>query len=312
MSDLKRLVEIVEEGFKLDDEQAEEIIQVIRRKVTDYVYQNKLQSLVIGVSGGLDSAVVAALCQEKYTGVPLIGLHIPMNSLDAHKEQSDWVGKEYCSVYENVTWLDKAYDDILDGVCDHNDDTIFHSIVKLPVNEQRNVRQGNVKARLRMITLYDMARLNNGLVLSTDNYSEYLAGFWTRFGDEGDMGPIQYIWKGLELPKIAEILGIREDIITQPPSDGLGVTEENTDEAQLGCDYKTFDSIMVAYLREGTLNNFTEWSDTMTETSEIIDRLKVSGCEEGEIFWKVINRHEGTHFKRNDNPEINRWILNGN
>lgn len=313
MSDLKRLVELVEEGFKLSDEQAEEIITVIRRRVTDYVYQNKLKSLVVGVSGGLDSAVVSALCQEKYTGVPLIGLHIPMNSLDEHKEQAGWVGAEYCSAYDNVHYLDRDAPKIIDDVIFGNETITFpDSLLGVIQHNTIPVRQGNIKARLRMITLYDMARACNGLVLSTDNYSEYLAGFWTLMGDVGDMGPIQYVWKGLELSKIAEILNIREDIITQAPSDGLGVTEENTDEAQLGCDYKTFDSIMVAYLREGTLNDFTGWSNLMSEASEIINRLKVSDCEEGEIFWKVINRYEGTHFKRNGCPKIDRWILNGN
>ena len=61
MDQLRRLVEIVEPAFALNDEKAEDVVQVIRRRVTDYVYQNKLRSLVVGVSGGLDSAVVAAL-----------------------------------------------------------------------------------------------------------------------------------------------------------------------------------------------------------------------------------------------------------
>jgi len=111
-----------------------------------------------------------------------------------------------------------------------------------------NVLQGNIKARLRMVTLYDLARRTNGLVLSTGQRSEdeYMK-FFTIAGDIGDMAPIFSVGKGFELPAIAYSLGIREDIITQAPSDGLQVTEANTDEEQLGANYKEVDTIISIY-----------------------------------------------------------------
>ena len=272
MNKLQALVAETKKEFKPSEEKCNEVIANIRREVKSYVEKNKLKSLVVGVSGGLDSAVVAALCQEKYTGVPLIGLSIPMNSLTAHKEQADWVGNVYCTAYENVRWLDKDAPKIIDDIIFNNEN------VSCPSDDKRYIRQGNIKARLRMITLYDMARLNDGLVLSTDNYSEYLAGFFTIFGDQGDFGPIQYIYKGLELPYVAQALNIREDIITQPPSDGLGVTEENTDEAQLGCNYETFDTIMIKYLKSND-----------AERGEL---------KKNPVAKQVIDRHETTAFKR--------------
>jgi nicotinamide-nucleotide amidase len=300
MSELKRLVEAVEPKYTLSDEQAEDIIGRMRRFVSDYVYKNKLKSLVVGVSGGLDSAVIAALCQEKYIGVPLIGLHIPLSTTDKHSEQAGWVGANHCTVYDSVHWLDETMETFIPNVLRHND------IIAGKINHGA-IRQGNIKARLRMMTLYDMARLNDGLVLSTDNYSEYLAGFWTLHGDVGDLAPIQYIFKGFELPTIARLLGVREDIITQAPSDGLGVTDDNTDEAQLGCDYKTFDAIMVMERMElGLAKNDIMYSP---EAVKIYEALKNSDCVDGKVVKGVINRYEGTHFKREGCPEMGRFRL---
>ena len=305
MSELKRLVEEVEPKYSLSDEQAEDIVGRMRRFVSDYVYKNKLKSLVVGVSGGLDSAVIAALCQEKYIGVPLIGLHIPLSTTDKHSEQAGWVGANYCSAYDSVHWLDDEVVDFMGKMLGNNE----KAVDKLTGfnHSHRDIRQGNIKARLRMMTLYDMARLKDGLVLSTDNYSEYLAGFWTLHGDVGDLAPIQYVFKGFELPTIARVLGVREDIITQAPSDGLGVTEENTDEAQLGCDYKTFDAIMVMERMELALAQ----NDVMYsfEAIKIFDALKNSDCADGRVLKGVINRYEGTHFKREGCPEMGRFRL---
>ena len=305
MSELKRLVEVVEPVYSLTDEQAEVIIGRMRRFVTDYVYQNKLKSLVVGVSGGLDSAVIAALCQEKYTGVPLIGLHIPLSTTDEHSEQAGWVGANYCDAYDSVHWLDNEVVDFMGKMLGNNEKVVDN-------HNHRDVRQGNIKARLRMMTLYDMARLNDGLVLSTDNYSEYLAGFWTLHGDVGDLAPIQYIFKGFELPTIARVLGVREDIITQAPSDGLGVTEENTDEAQLGCDYKTFDTIMAVHLRETEIHPEDRSLFDVSEAFAIFDDLingRSGTKEEYRIINGVINRYKGTTFKREGCPEMNRCSL---
>ena len=292
MNKLQELVAEVKEEFKPSEEKCNEIIANIRSATKSYVEKNKLKSLVVGVSGGLDSAVVATLCQEKYTGVPLIGLHIPLSTTDEHSEQADWVGEEYCSSYS--TFSKKLEEDsikLLTDLLDFNEASTVGVEGTLTENNSA-IRQGNFKARIRMIALYDMARLHNGLVLSTDNYSEYLAGFWTLHGDVGAFGPIQYVYKGLELPYIARALGVREDIITQPPSDGLGVTEENTDEAQLGCDYETFDTIMVG----------THGSNSTTEQLAVL-------YTDTPIIKSAIKRFASTDFKRNGPVSLSRKML---
>lgn len=271
--------------------EANVVIENIRELVSKYVKENYLKSLVLGVSGGLDSAVVAALCQEKYTGVPLIGISIPISSSTEHMEQAQWVGKSYCSVFQEYT----AWDD--GGLHQH----IFAQLEKTNLLAEtagfkskdfpKSVLAGNMKARLRMITLYDLARKTNGMVLSTDNLSESFVGFWTLNGDVGDFGPIQNLGKGFELPKIAEMLGIRTDIIAQPPSDGLMVTEDNTDEAQLGANYQEIDAIMfkVAMIK-----------DIGSELRREFSLLKDPKIE------KIVQRFHSMDYKRRGTVNLSR------
>lgn len=273
------------------DGRANAVVATIRKRVKEYVQTNGIKSLVLGVSGGLDSACVAALCQEKYTGVPLIGISIPMSSTNAHKEQARWVGENFCSVFEEFDGWDKNE---LFGVLEKTDalaEKAGFCVDSFP----KPLLQGNLKARLRMVTLYDLARKTGGLVLSTDNLSEFQMGFWTICGDVGDFGPIQNVGKGFELPVIAKALGVREDIITQDPSDGLGVTAANTDEAQLGASYKEVDVIMSIYLDK--LGNSYK------------SRLFKLIGEDPEVAKKVVNvisRYENSMFKRKGTINLTR------
>lgn len=285
----KTILDQVINENQITKEQADIVIKNIRDNVRNYVKTNNLKSLILGVSGGLDSACIAALCQEQYIGVKLIGVSIPLNSTNAHKEQAQWVGDNFCTKFREFDgW------EVLDENKKPLYETIFNVLEKtdeitLDKNCEntfpKNILKGNMKARLRMITLYDLARKNDGLVLSTDNYSELLMGFFTIYGDQGDLGPIQNIWKGLELPTIAKALGIREDIITQKPSDGLMVTEDNTDEAQLGASYPYVDAIMKTYFA----------------ANENWDLIK-----DDQIVINIVKRYETTHYKRNGCVNLTR------
>lgn len=273
------------------DEKAIKVVENIRSLVKEYVKTNNLKSLVLGISGGLDSAVVAALCQEKYTGVPLIGISIPMNSTNAHKEQARWVGETFCTSFEEFTgWDNNGLFDILEQT-DSIAAKAGYDVTQFP----KAILQGNLKARLRMATLYDMARKTNGLVLSTDNMSEFQMGFWTICGDVGDYGPIQNVGKGFELPGIARALGVREDIITQPPSDGLMVTQDNTDEAQLGASYKEVDVIMNVYLNKLNGNYKSKLFKLVGEDAETAKKVS-----------NVVTRYENSAFKRNGTINLSR------
>lgn len=293
--EIVELVRQVEKKLYLTEEKCGNLISNTRDWVKTYVTTSNLKALVINVSGGLDSAIVAALCQEKYTGVPLIGLSLPYDYNDSHSEKADVVGAAYCSQFTTlhlsqmigIAGVGKTIN-LVAVMSIESDRLITRFTCNNKHNSSERVRHGNIRARTRMILAYDVARGLNGAVLSTDNYSELLAGFWTLHGDVGDIGPIQMIFKGLELPYIAKHLGIREDIITQPPSDGLNVTDENTDEAQLGVDYKTFDAIMYTYLQDNS-----KW-----------DSIKDIG-----IVKNVIDIYNRTQYKRNNPVNIPRNIL---
>ena len=311
MITFNELVQSVGKIITPDEEKSQKIINNIRKKIFQYITNNNIQSLVVGVSGGLDSACVAALCQEKYTGVPLIGISIPMSSSNQHREQAKWVGNEFCSVFEEFNEWDEEFFE--NGEAEAYDDSTNRLQQILNTVEMTNriakkagfntksfpksVLDGNIKARLRMITLYDLARKTNGMVLSTDNLSEFQMGFWTICGDVGDVGPIQNIGKGFELPAIAKVLGIREDIISQPPSDGLMVTEENTDEAQLGANYQEVDTIMAIY------NNMLPISDE--EKNYFKKQFLALQMEENKIS-KIIQRYKQVSYKRNGTVNLTR------
>jgi len=263
----------------------------IRNYIENYVREAGLKSLVIGISGGLDSAVTAAIVQPvcKRNNIKLIGVSIPLSSSTEHIEQAEWVGKTYCDSFATMNQLEE------DGTHEMVEKSLFclDTIVENAgfSSFDKKVAQGNIKARLRMMSLYYMAGISNGAVLSTDNMSEGWLGFWTLHGDVGDISPIQYIEKGWEEPEFAKILGVREDIITQAPSDGLSVTEEDSDEAQLGMTYKEIGAIMFAY--ENMLPD--DMNKEFKEKYMDIPKVK-----------EIINRHKRTQFKRDGVYEVKR------
>ena len=277
-------------------DQVREAIYRVRGYVRDYVRENKLKSLVIGVSGGLDSAVVAALCQEKHIGVPLIGVSIPLTSSDSHKEMAAWVGSKYCTAFQEIdSWEDKiesfsAHD--LVNLAVSQVDQVAEAAGFDPKSFDTDVTQGNIKARLRMITLYDLARKTNGLVLSTDNYSELWTGFFTLHGDHNDLGIIQFVEKYWEERPIAYALDIRSDIIEQAPSDGLNVTDNDTDEAQLGISYKELGPVIFA--AEGRLpDNLQEIFEDIKDLPRVDAILKRNKALQFKINWPhFIDRSE--------------------
>jgi NAD+ synthase len=326
--DFQELVKEVGNIQSFSSEKAQEIINNIRKITKQYVIENNLKSLVLGVSGGLDSAVVAAICQEKYIGVPLIGISIPMNSTNDHKEKAKWVGKTFCSVFEEFEEWDndirvplgnteedgymvgdepkKVYDYIFDLLEKTN--SIAERAGFTTEEFPKNILKGNMKARIRMITLYDMARKTNGMVLSTGQRSEdEFSNFFTLHGDVGDFSPIFSICKGFELPIFAINLELRDDIINQAPSDGLMVTNENTDEKQLGANYKEIDTIMNIYL-----NILPISKENQKKLNTKMFHIMNNNLEGSEKIKKVIQRYEKFKFKMTLPLNIQRKEINLN
>jgi NAD+ synthetase len=227
-------------------------IENIRRELKEYLLKYQLKSLILGVSGGIDSALSAALaapvCAE--TGVKLIcrSLTILTNKqeeiLRARK-----VGESFGTDFREVD-LSSAFN------------TLMYSMVEDVQAENTGnydfkIRIGNLKARTRMIYLYDLAAKEKGMVVSTDNYTELLLGFWTLHGDVGDYGMMQNLWKtevyamsrylaNNELPaEQSEALMLCVDAV---PTDGLGIT--NSDLEQIGAaTYEEVDKILISWLQ---------------------------------------------------------------
>jgi len=279
-------IEAATKEIKPSREKIGSSVEKIIEETECYVKEAGLESLVIGVSGGLDSAVVAAIARKvcDNLNIKLIGLSIPLSSSFDHREKANFVGNKYCDSFkEMVEWeegsnVHNQVNEVIESTNDVIEESGFDSS-----KFNNKVAQGNIKARLRMISLYRVAGVSNGAVLSTDNYSEYFLGFWTLQGDVGDISPIQFVGKGIEEIEMAKFLGIREDIISQKPSDGLNVSDEDTDEAQLGMSYQEVDPIMFAYMGMLSEENIKKYNEIKS-----VEKVK-----------NIIKRHEKTAFKRN-------------
>ena len=273
-------IELVEEFYQSiwTPEYTKEMVLQIKVRLRKYQEENGLKSYVLGLSGGLDSAIVAALAADLNPKAIFIGI----NSSEEHRKLAKLVAKQFKIEYSEKIIYDRAITDFKDILLSTKPDSMAI---------------GNLKARLRMIVLYDLARKHQGCVLSTDNLSELHMGFWTLHGDVGDIAPIQYFNKGFELQYIAKELNIPEAIINQAPSDGLGVTEANTDEAQLGGNYRYVDTVMYAFFK-------TIMATLDTRTADPIFKQLL----ETEKAKNIVKRYKSTEFKRQDSSQTFNFL----
>lgn len=153
-----------------------------------YLIDNNLKTMVLGISGGLDSTVTAAICHEVVNRYPehnfrFIGVSLPCSSNSGEENDSaNACMKAFCK--EGDYWVENLQKEymLMKTTCElHGDST--------------HISQGNIKARLRMIYLYNLASINGGLVMDTDNLTEHYLGFFTIHGDVADYNPIGGLWK---------------------------------------------------------------------------------------------------------------------
>ena len=211
---------------------SEKRIEIIKNWIINYVDQmpKKAQALVVGVSGGIDSAVVSTI--SAMTGLKTIVLSMPIKQI---KNQDD-LSKLHCN------WLIKSFKNIeysnidLDNVFSN-----FESALGIFNNEHAFA---NSRARLRMTTLYQVAGSNNGIVVGTGNKVEdFGVGFYTKYGDGGvDISPIADCTK-TQIWDMGKCLNIDSKIIEAPPTDGLW-TDGRNDEDQLGMSYQELEEAM--------------------------------------------------------------------
>jgi len=209
-----------------------EKVKYISNWIKSYVDQmpSKAQSLVIGISGGIDSSVSSTL--SAMTGLKTIVLTMPIkqkeNQHDLSLKHQEWLTKKFKNVEAHTISLDNLFE-------------TFSSTLNKFDNEHG---YANSRARLRMTTLYQVAAANKGIVVGTGNKVEdFGVGFYTKYGDGGvDISPIADCNK-TEVWELGKELGILKEIIDAPPTDGLW-DDGRTDEGQLGFNYSELEDAM--------------------------------------------------------------------
>ena len=201
--------------------------------IKNYAKENSRKTLVVGISGGIDSAVVSTLCAM--TKLPTIAVSMPIAQIEDQHDLSmahgDWLTDKFTNVTHELIDLDKLYDKFwLTMMSDYDSEHAF----------------ANSKSRLRMLTLHHIAGAKRGLVVGTGNKVEdFGVGFYTKYGDGGvDISPIADLMKS-EVWQLGKDLGVLQEIIDAPPTDGLW-EDGRTDTDQLqGLSYEQMEHAMI-------------------------------------------------------------------
>ncbi len=205
----------------------EKVVDHIVDWLRDYAVNANMKGFVIGVSGGIDSALTSTLCAR--TGLELLCLEMPIHQAESQVSRA----------LNHIDWLKSNYEKV--SMTQVNLTPIFDSFVAAmpPVEdeESRFMSLANTRARLRMTSLYYFAALKGYLVAGTGNKVEdFGVGFYTKYGDGGvDLSPIADLMKS-EVYELARFLGVNQEIIDAPPTDGLW-GDNRTDEDQIGASY---------------------------------------------------------------------------
>ena len=276
-----------------------------RKWLANYIKTNRLQSLVIGVSGGIDSTVSCAIASPvcKELGISLIGRSLPTTTNKPDENSAArLVGEAFCTDFKEVN---------ISAECQK-------LIYELELNEgdMSRLQEGNIKARVRMIYLRHLASLHKGVVIDNDNFTEWNLGFWTVGGDSPmdiNLG-LHYLWK-TEVYELANYLYNKltkaknheqANAIWQSmsltPTDGNGVS--NSDCEQFGLDnYEQVDDVLKTMYYDPIGQKFTnekeleEWNNKHTEEYiRLIDSYNEQGVD------KVMILHENSEFKRMKAP----------
>lgn len=272
---------------KIVDKQPLNYLQVKQYLVNwlkEYAINSSKQGYVIGISGGIDSAVCSSLCA--YSGMPLIVVTMPIHQEQAQLQLS----------LEHATWLSSKFSNVTALTIDLT--SLYEQHVKLLEDagcfkdvtpEEQFLITANIRSRLRMITLYAVAGAHNSLVCGTGNKIEdYGIGFFTKFGDGGvDVSPIGDLVKS-EVYALGHELGIIDGILQARPTDGLW-NDGRTDEDQIGASYDELEWAM-GYCEE----NKMELSDSFSCLQDLSKDLSMREVAVLKIYW---SRHKANQHK---------------
>ena len=290
-------------------------IENSRKWLSQYIKDNHLQSICVGISGGIDSTVSCAIafpvCKE--LGIPLIGRSLPTTTNKPDENNiAILVGDAFCSDFK------------VENISEECQKLIYE--LELKEGKMTNLQEGNIKARVRMIYLRHLASIHKGVVLDNDNFTEWNLGFWTVGGDSPmdiNLG-LHYLWKteiyelakylleqyniewkaldDFETPEIAHKADIAcaqykalKASINLIPTDGNGVS--NSDCDQFGLDnYEQVDDVLkTMYYNENHAWDYPEEKGGK-EYLRLIDSYNEQGVD------KVMTLHQNTAYKRKESP----------
>lgn len=227
---------------------AQAINEYIVNWLRSYAVNAKVKGFVVGISGGIDSAVTSSLCAQ--TGLPTLCITMPIHQAQSHVSRAN----------EHIEHLKKHYSNVSAAEADLT--PVFETFRKqVPETENSsllNLTLANTRARLRMTTLYYFAGINNALVAGTGNKIEdFGVGFFTKYGDGGvDVSPIADLLKS-EVRELAKYQGVPDSILVAKPTDGL-FGDDRSDEDQLGANYDELEWAMAQHEKGKTQHDFTE------------------------------------------------------
>ena len=296
------------------------VFWAIVKRTEDYICSNNLKCMILGISGGIDSTVVAAICHEvsKRTGVPLIGRSLPSNfNKKGETSTADLVGKAFCNNY-GIAGIHSTFLKLVTTFTTAEGHIVDHT------HSQTDIANGNIQARIRMMYLYNLASIYKGIVIDTDNLTENNLGYFTVHGDVGDFNPIGGLWK-TEVFELAEWLlnqyqlqmdnseiedksyyfykglAIKESLKLKPTA-GLGITDSDLDE--IGADsYEQVDYILqeiLAWKKFKLKQGFYAFSHEMTCEDFLEDQQMLDIPYP--IIEAVAKRHFASEFKRKQLP----------
>lgn len=247
--------------------QTEKVIAHIVNWLKSYAEGAGMRGFVIGVSGGIDSALTSTLCAR--TGMELLCLEMPIH-------QSKY---QVTRAANHIYWLKQQYPNVRSEWVDLTSvfDGLLEALPPVADEEDRLMSLANTRARLRMTSLYYFAALEKLLVAGTGNKVEdFGVGFFTKYGDGGvDLSPIADLLK-TEVYALAASLGINEEILAAPPTDGLW-GDDRTDEDQIGATYPEL-----------------EWAMEMDSRGRKAEDFEGREREVFEIYkrFNTVNRHK--------------------
>jgi len=280
-----------------------ELEEYVVQWLEDYTKRSRTKGFVIGVSGGLDSAVVSTLAAK--TGLPLMILEMPI------KQKSSEVGR----AQRHIEWLKENFDNVQSREIDLNSRDKGFDIVNsfdflmghinrsldfVEEGEAMNLAEANARSRMRMIMLYYYASLSSSLVLGTGNKVEdFGVGFYTKYGDGGvDISPIADLMKS-EVRDFGKSMGVIDEIITAAPTDGLW-SDGRTDEDQLGATYTELEWAM-EYVETFKSENGDE--------SLLLPDLEKLTTRQIEVVEIYIKKHSANKHKMEPIPVFNTKFL---